>query len=247
MTKVVGYMRPRAISEALGLLDHPDAAVLAGGMRLNTRPARDPVVAVDLQALGLGGITRLLDGGLWIGAMTTLQQVVDDKDVPVTLRDAARRSEPSTLRAAATVGGCVASAEPDSELLAALLVHDAQVVLSGHDGENTLPLAALLQELPQLVGHIITAVTIDDTGVTSAARVGRTRADRPIVSAVARRTRDGELRLALTGVAATPILVTPVQLAALDGLDPPDDFRGSSEYRRALAATLAARALEGVG
>ncbi|HEY7537402.1 MAG TPA: FAD binding domain-containing protein [Gaiellaceae bacterium] len=243
--KVAGYSRPGTLAEALDLLEQPGAVVLAGGTRLNTDPRLDPVRVVDLQALGLSGISRLGDGALRIGAMATLQQVVDDEGLPVALRDAARRSEASALRTLATVGGYVARAEPESEFLATLLVHDAQVVLAGRDGEQTLQLAVLLADLPRLAGRIVTAIAIDGTGVTSSARVGRTRADRPIVAAVARRTPDGELRLALTGVASTPVLVAPA--LAAEELDPPNDFRGSSEYRRALAATLVARVLEAVG
>jgi probable selenate reductase FAD-binding subunit len=244
--RVAEYRRPGTVAEALALLDRPGAVVLAGGTRLNRSPRLEPVAVVDLQDLGLGGIARLGEGMLRVGAMTTLQEVVDDKGVPVALRDAARRAEPSTLRAAATVGGCVASAEPTSELLATLLVHDAQVALAGRDGVETLPLAELLAAPALLAGRIVTALTIDGTGVTAAARVGRTRADRPIVAAVARRTGSGGLRLALTGVARTPVLVDPTLVTAVQDLDPPGDFRGSSEYRRALAATLAARALEAV-
>jgi hypothetical protein len=48
-----------------------------------------------------------------------------------------------------------------------------------------------------------------------------------------------EQRVALSGVAKTPILVD-----AADVVEPPGDFRGSSEYRRALAEILVARALE---
>jgi CO/xanthine dehydrogenase FAD-binding subunit len=54
----------------------------------------------------------------------------------------------------------------------------------------------------------------------------------------------GTTRLALTGVARRPVLVDP---DALDELEPLGDFRGSPEYRRALAQTLAARALEELG
>jgi len=38
-----------------------------------------------------------------------------------------------------------------------------------------------------------------------------------------------------------------VDAAAVGDLDPPGDFRGSGEYRRALAAVLASRALEETG
>jgi len=52
---------------------------------------------------------------------------------------------------------------------------------------------------------------------------------------------DGRRRLALSGVASTPILV-----GEADELDPQGDFRGSGEYRRALAGILVSRAIEGV-
>jgi len=84
-------------------------------------------------------------------------------------------------------------------------------------------------------------VTVATDGTSFAARAGRTRADKPIVAVVARLTPGGELRRAASGVAATPIL-----LGNLDELEPPSDFRGSAEFRRALAVTLAARASEGI-
>ena len=242
MARVSGYLRPSTLDEAVALLEQPCALVLAGGTRLNAEPTPAPVLVVDIQALGLSGIEGMHDGALRIGATATLQQIVDDVRVPVAVREGARRAGPSTLRTAATVGGCIATGEPASELLATLLVHDAVVSLAGRDGEQELPLAALLSDRARLEGRILTRVTLDVAGVTSAARTGRTRADQPIVAAIARRTGTGELRLALAGVAATPVLV-----ANTDHLDPPSDFLGSSDYRRALAAVLAVRALEGVG
>ena len=89
------------------------------------------------------------------------------------------------------------------------------------------------------MARIVTAVTIETTGSSVVARAGRTRADRAIVAAAARIGADGERRLALSGMAATPLLVE-----GTDELDPPGDFRGSSEYRRALAEVLVARAVE---
>ncbi len=68
-------------------------------------------------------------------------------------------------------------------------------------------LQQLLATLPRPVGGIITAVTVSTAGRSSAARTGRTRADRPIVAAVARITGDGRRRVALTGVAAVPVLI----------------------------------------
>ena len=87
---------------------------------------------------------------------------------------------------------------------------------------------------------LIIGITLAGGGVTAIATTGRTPGDRPIVAALGRVGDDG-IRLALCGVAPTPQLVDP---AALDLLEPPDDFRGSTAYRRHLAGVLSARVLE---
>ena len=246
MANVSAYLRPATLDDALVCLDRPGAVVVGGGTSVNAAHSLKPVVVVDLQGLHIGGIEHDEEDGLLIGATATLQQVADDARVPAAIRAAARREEPSTLRTLATVGGLVATADPSSELLATLLVHDGEVRLAGRDGAHSLELAALLADSKPLAGRIITAVRVGSGGVTSVARTARTRTDRAIVAAVARRTADGKRRLALTGVAVTPVLVAPAEDAAND-LDPPGDFRGSAEYRRALAAVLAGRALKQVG
>jgi CO/xanthine dehydrogenase FAD-binding subunit len=238
MATIAAYHRPVALDGALDLLARPRAVVLAGGTRL-VPAASEPVEVVDLQALGLDTVTVAAADALVLGATATLQQLVETPIVPADLREAARREVPSTLRNAATVGGIVAVGDHDSELLATLLVHEAVVTIAGSAGAVEVPLATVLADRRLLAGRIATAVTVDPRGTTVAARTARTAADRPIVAAVARRAPGGEVRLALSGVAATPVLVTD-----LDRLDPPADFRGSAEYRRSLARTLAARVME---
>jgi CO/xanthine dehydrogenase FAD-binding subunit len=242
MTVVCGYRRPGSLDEALLLLSWPGAVALGGGTRLGADPAPGPVQVVDLQALGLDRIQALGGAGLRIGATATLQQIADSAVVPAVVREAARRERPSTLRAQATVGGCVAAREADSELLAALLAHNAVLSIAG--GPASIALATFLAGHRLTGARIVTGLTVETSGTASAARAGRTPADRPIVAAVARARGDGERRLALAGVAATPVLVPGP--AAIAGLDPPGDFRGSGEYRRAVAAVLAARALEAI-
>ena len=170
------YVRPRTVDEALDCLSEPGAVVIGGGTKVNpTRPV-EPVLIVDLQALGLDGVDARADGVLTVGATTTLQQLVDEPAAPTAVRDAARREAPSTLRTLATVGGCVATADPASELLAALLVHDARVSIVSPNGTRTLELAALLADRGRLTGGIITGLTLQADGTTSIARTGRTRA-----------------------------------------------------------------------
>lgn len=238
MPLVAAYFRPDSLDEALSLLADPDRIVLGGGTTINSDRQRSDVGVVDLQALELDSIESS-EAELRIGATATLADVVRSDKVPDGLRVIARRESPSTLRTRATIGGLIASAHPDSLLIAALLVHDASVDLAGSDA---MPLTTLLaQGVPS--GAIITAVRIDPSGVLCHAATGRTPADVPIVAAVARTGDDG-ISLALTGVAATPIVVDPDD--PIRGLQPPGDFRGSSGYRIELAGVLAARALGGL-
>jgi probable selenate reductase FAD-binding subunit len=234
------YWRPSTIAQALELLERPRAVVLAGGTELNAAPGAEAVEVVDLQALGLDRVEPASGDSLRIGAMTTLQHLVDSDQAPDVVREAARRELPSTLRAQATVGGCVATAHPESELLGALLVHEAVVHLDASTGTAEVPLEELLPTVPLGAGRVVTAVTIRTSGVVATAHTARTPADRAIVAAFARTTLAGP-RIVLTGVAPTPVLVQ-----AGDDLDPAGDFRGSREYRRAVAAVLLARVVEAI-
>lgn len=240
MVTVTGYWRPLSIGQAFELLGRPGAVVLGGGTKLQSEPSDAAVEVVDLQALRLDGIVPAEHDTLSIGSMTTLQQVADSDDVPDVVREAARREQPSTLRTQATVGGCIATGDPESELLAVLLVHEAIVRMDGWTGVEERPLDAVLAHLPLPASTILLGVTITTSGVAAVSRTARTNADRAIVAAAARQA-GGERHIALAGVAARPVLADGV-----GDLDPIGDFRGSSEYRRALAAIHLARVAEAI-
>ncbi len=240
MVTTSAYGRPSTIDEAFELLARPSAVVLAGGTRRNGDTTPEQVEVVDLQALHLDGIRAEDEHLVRIGAMTRLQQLVDSELVPAVVREAARRERPSTLRAQGTLGGCVATGDAESELLAALLVHEAVVHLGSSGGTDAVPLESLLAALPLGAGRVVTAVTLRTDGAAAAARTARTPADTAIVAAYAREGAGGR-RLALTGVAPTPVLVRPGE-----ELHPLGDFRGSSEYRLALADVLINRVEEAI-
>lgn len=232
------YHRPATLDEALGLLGSDGTAVLAGGTSLVASNAASAVV--DLQDLGLDGIS--LDGSrVAIGAMVRLRDVVESDLVPAFLRDLARREAPSTIRNAATIGGAVATGHAESELVAGLLVYEAAITVAAGDGSTTHSLADYLEGRPR---GIIIEITAATDGTAAAARTARTPADRPIVMAAARRGDNGETLLAMTGVAETPVAVDPRSLGAID---PPPDFRGTTEYRKHLADTLGARVIAELG
>ena len=284
MERVLAYFRPTDIEEALELLGRPGATPIGGGTRRNpggfegASPGavgtphdseRTGTMIVDLQALRLSGIRPAGSpdagsqpgagadggGGALIGATTSLQEIADNDVVPATVREAARRERPSTLRTQATIGGLIASGDPDSELLAALLAHDAVVTLTSRDTDAALVTTDhLLTEvldhlLPIRAGALITTIWIATTGTSAAARTARTDADRPIVAAVVRRGVDGRTRAALTGLGDHPILLDVDGPADLEiaHLAARDDFRGSSEYRNHLAHVLVSRAAGALG
>lgn len=237
------YFRPETVGEAVALLRRTDARLLplAGGSRLigelETRARRDVDGVIDLAGLGLDKIGVTL-GVVHLGATATLSDVAAH---PVAgtlaggiLRRTAQAEGPVNLRNAASVGGAVAAAESDSEFYAALLALDAQVVLNDGETETTVPLAQLSPG--DLAGRLITGVEIPVVNQTSGhARVARTPSDRPIVAAVAV-VGDGVERIAVCGVASRPVLST-------DAFDPVTDFKGSAEYRSAMAEVVMQRAL----
>jgi CO/xanthine dehydrogenase FAD-binding subunit len=236
---ITQYHRPLTLDEAIALTARPDAVIIAGGTSVNADPSRKPITAIDLQALDLSGIDT--DGeSIRIGSTTRLQDLVGSMLVPPVLRDLARREAPNTIRNAATVGGTIGAADPESELLAGLLAFEAMVTLARAGSVTEQPLSEILEDPALLSGAIMTSASIPSNGVGAADRTGRTPMDRPIVMAVAHRGHDGSVRLAMTGVAARPVVVDPEQIATLE---PAADFRGSTDYRRNLAKVLADRVL----
>lgn len=243
MTTLTAYHRPESVAEALQLLNRPvtPTILLAGGTALIGRLPEDVTDIVDLQAVGLREVTHGPQGQMTSGAMVTLQTLVADQAAPDIVRRMAHRAGPNTLRNAGTLGGLVARAEPDSELLAALLVLEATVTVATLQQTSTQPLAAFLSDVAgALKGGIITAIALQKPAFAAHARVARTPQDQPIVAAVAAQSPSGTIRLALCGVAETVVVVDP---NALERLSPPGDFRGSTAYRKEMATVLAQRVL----
>lgn len=260
----IAYHRPHKLTEALKLLQRPEARPLAGGTwLLATEFAGE---AIDLQELGLNQINWDDSDQLSVGAMTRLADLdaflaaSEPAQGPQTLlRQAIRHAGPNTRRHAATIGGTIAARLPDSELLAALLVLESQVTMQQPETANTLSLADYLA-VPEQSPGLITAVTIPFTaGYGDLARVARTPADDPIVTVLLWQPEGGGLRLAATGVATRPGRLPEVEQAVRASLSAesieqaaaaaraavvhPGDFRGDAAYRAEMAAVLTRRLL----
>lgn len=240
---ITEYHRPLTLDEAIALASDPDAAILGGGTTVNADPANAAPMAVDLQALDLSGIAVDSDV-VRIGATTRLQDLIDSDEIPKVLADLARREAPNTIRNAATIGGTIAAADAESQLLTGLLAYGAKVSLAGDGSTSEHSIDDLLHNASLLSGSIITSVSVPTSGTAAADRTARTPTDQPIVMAVAYRGSGGDIVLAMSGIAPLPVIVDP---DLIDELEPPSDFRGSSEYRRQVAVVLAGRVVAAIG
>lgn len=257
------YDKPKTLAEALDLLSERKSRrlPLAGGTQLvgalETRQRTDVDGVVDLSGLDLSYI-HLVDSSLHIGAMTTLTDLIEHPlcaDLAGGILAATARFEgPLNLRNAATVGGLVALAEPDSELYAALLALNASAVTVDQEGvEAGWQLEEFAFSQPQLARPpiLITEIRLPLGQVAGGhARIARTPMDRCIVAAVTVTAGDGDstspmlsaergsrdsTRTALCGVGPRPQLAgSPISLEG--------DFKGSAEYRLAMAEVVGQRA-----
>jgi CO/xanthine dehydrogenase FAD-binding subunit len=201
--------------------------------------------------------------------MATLAAVTEDETCRSLangiLAQTARRDAAVNVRNAATVGGTVVVAPVDSEFILALLVLAAELNTRSGQSEQVITQSLyqfLADPVATLDGGLVTQVSIHlpQRATGGLARVGRTPSDHPIVAAVAVVTGDmAAARIALGGVARRPLLVElnhvlPDETAppeveaavaqAISTAEPYADFRGTADYRRAMGALMATRALE---
>lgn len=235
---ITAYYRPETADEAIALLErkHVKTAALVG---YDAALGADVEEVVDLQALRLNQLS-VEGSSAVIGSGVYLHALMDHAALPAWLRAIIKAEASSTFRNMYTLYSIIQAANPTSALLAALLVCDAQVSVMNTSGVQQLALAAYLSHpAPGILSSI--HLQIDGRGADT--RLGRTPADAPIIAAVGRRGDDGKLRLALCGVAETPILIEHDDIR---NLRPAGDFRGSSEYRREMAAVLSQRVINAV-
>jgi aerobic carbon-monoxide dehydrogenase medium subunit len=277
------YHRAHSVGEAVALLAElgDEAKILAGGLSLvpmmNFRLAR-PAALIDVTRIE--GLSYLRTdpkghgdrgGGLRIGALTTHRAVEISRDPAVlsgfgVLPRSARWIGHYPIRSRGTFGGSIAHADPASEWCLVAVLLNAQVVLTGPEGQRSLPAAEFFQ------GYYTTAASPDEM-ITELwfpqpapravlTEFAQRQGDFAIVAAaVSAEIDDGVCRsgrVVLGGVGPQPVQVDAGVLAgqpvstdtwramgeyAASQIDPPDDTHGSGEYRRKLTATLVSRAL----
>jgi carbon-monoxide dehydrogenase medium subunit len=178
------------------------------------------------------------------------------------------------IRNVATVGGGIAHADPAQDPPPGLIALGASVKLQSKDGERIVPITDMFVdyyetviEPGELLTEVIVPVTAADARTAYIKFLPRTADDYATVAVAAyAQLQDGKIsnrRVALGAAGPTPIHATAVEealegqaataeairqaaQAVADEVDPMDDFRGSSDYKRDMAMVFTRRALERV-
>jgi aerobic carbon-monoxide dehydrogenase medium subunit len=173
------YSAPTSVADAVGLLTDPAAALLAGGHTLlyamKTGQLAPPLV-VDLRRVTeLRGVRPSGDGGLVVGAMTTLDQLAAVPELarwqPACAQALAVLGDPQ-VRNRGTVGGnLVAGARPGgpalrTDLPAVLLAAEGTLTLLGPDGTRTVAAADFFDPRvgPPVAGEVLVAAELPAAG-----------------------------------------------------------------------------------
>jgi len=272
-------LQPHSLPEAVELLQKhgDDARAIGGGTTLvilmKQRALHYPYL-VDLQTIpGLNEIKKERDG-VRIGALTTHRRIelspLIRQDFPV-LAEAFGHIGNVRVRQTASLGGNLAHADYRLDPPPPLLVLGAEVSAFGSNGARTIPLKNFFRGLYETVlepGEILTDVKIPQIPANSKAAYLRystlSANDWPCVNVAAfLRQENGrcqELRVALGGVAATPLLISGLEFAKDQTLDeaviakvlsaveaqisPSSDLRGSEWYKRQMAKLFVKKAIE---
>jgi len=195
-------------------------------------------------------------------AQTSLQAVYESPDSPALFGQTLGGTLTWQQRDETTVEKALRSPGLAPQWVASLLALNASVIVGG----ELQPLADFLHQKGRR--EKIEALQVPHAGTNRTwgeAHVARTPADPPIVAAIAVVDWAGsvvrDVRLALTGVWHVPVqLVKATKLLMNNALDddlirqaaaavqqevsPPDNFLGSADYRREMAAVLTRRALQ---
>ncbi|HSS74987.1 MAG TPA: FAD binding domain-containing protein [Gaiellaceae bacterium] len=242
----VEVLTPASTDEAIAAFgDGAGMTVIGGGtivMPDLTSGRLRPGKALLLSRAGLDGVARA-DGKVTIGAAALLS-ALEDGDEP--LATAARHCADPEIRGQATVGGnvcAVASADaPRGDLQAPLIALGASVRSVGAGGERTEPIEVFLANLAGGSGRLVLEISYDDAKrKTGYAASTRPHTHHYTILAVAAAERDGELRVAVTGLGPHAVKIDPGN--PLAGVDPPDDAVASGWYRTQVLPKLVERAL----
>jgi carbon-monoxide dehydrogenase medium subunit len=273
------YYAPRSLGDAVTFLkEHrDDVKILSGGqslLPLMKMRLSKPAFIVDIGRIpGLDGITEE-NNHLVIGALVTHAQIENSpllKDKCPLLAQTATTIADVQVRNRGTLGGSVAHADPAGDWPAAVLALDAEVKITGPNGERWLKCEDFFLGLLMSVlepDEIVTAVKVPVTGqdktaymkaaprssgfavVGVAARLSLdaggtcSRAAIGITGVTDKAYRAERVEQMLTGKKLDTVVIEQAAAEATRNVDAIEDINGSAEYRKHLTQVYVARAIQ---
>jgi carbon-monoxide dehydrogenase medium subunit len=232
------YHRPTTVAETAALMADlgEDAALLAGGTSLINMAKLGLAEPAHVIALGdvaeLSGLRTTPDGGLQLGATTTIREVELSslvRDRAPGLAEAAGHVATVRIRNQATVGGNLVHADPNQDLPPMLMVHDAVARITGPAGERSVPVTDLFLSFFETVvepDEILHSVVVP--APAQGLRTGylkflpRTRDDYSTIAVAGGLTVDDarvtRARIAVAGGGSTPIRCEAAEQALLGAM-----------------------------
>jgi carbon-monoxide dehydrogenase medium subunit len=271
------YHRPNSVDEAIGMLSEigEGARVLAGGQSLLVLLKMRFDEPTDLVDIGrIPNLNQIDDSGdaLTIGALATHRRVGASelaKAIPI-VGDCANGIADNQVRSLGTIGGSVASGDPNCDWPVLLHTLDAEIDCQGPEGRRTLDINGFIDDFFQTVlkpGELITAIRFSKPGPGSGgAYCGfkRCAPAYPTVSVGVQLSMTGGLvnsaRVAV-GSAGPVCLRLPSAEAELEGqslgtgqieraaeaaaaeVEPIEDQRGTADFKRRVIAAQTKRAI----
>ena len=273
------YLRPRTTEElAAALAEHgADAKLFAGGTDLVVL-MRDRLVRPKY-VIDIKGIEELRElswderRGLTIGAAVTLGELMASEVVRErfgALWKAAGTLADPTIRDRATLVGNICNASPAADTAPALLVLGAEVEVVSAKGKRVIPIREFFKGVKRTAlgqGEFVRAVRVPNPPEGAKGdylKWGRTRGeDLAVVGVAGLAANSGKklVRIALSSVAPTPLLVPEVEgvfegggsveeqidkaaSIVVEKISPISDVRAGKEYRLYMAGVLTKQILK---
>jgi carbon-monoxide dehydrogenase medium subunit len=266
----VAYQRPNNIKDALQLINDlgDDCKILAGGhslipvmkLRLN-----DPENLVDITGIAELKEIRDNDNSITIGACATHNDIAKNKvlqhHAPI-VSHAANMIGDVQVRNFGTIGGSIAHADPAADWPAVLLATNATIVIKSVNGQREVDVDQFFKGLFWTAledGEMITAIRIPKTAAnknSTYVKFVQPASRFAIVGCAAAIDKGNEIRVAFSGVSATPFRDSGIEEALMagesiesattnvaDSVDVMSDHFAKAKYRKHLASVYARKAL----
>src|SRR5436305_12435615 len=218
LLREVEYARPASVQEAVRLLTENDGArsLAVWQTLINVMKARaaSPDVLVDLHDLEeLRGIELGADGTLELGAMTTYAEIIASAEArarPI-LGEVCAQIADVQVRNRGTVGGNVCANDPTNHLPPLLVALGATMTIAGAQGERSVPAEEFFLGVYMTAagpGELLTKITVPPAkGAGDGFASVTIGSDGTCIVNVAASV-DGQARIAVGCVGATPVVVT---------------------------------------